>query len=325
MTGEDEDAIEPDADDQPDGSQVLNGAVQDFGDRLRGLGPKPISTGIKAIDHAILGFRPAKTYVIGARPGMGKTALSTSCRRNVVAQGFVVLEFNLEMGRGEIGERELAFRADVNLRKIMAAQGCSPEEIARIAAARNSIETGLWWVYDDVFSLSGIVAKCKAAFRRAKREGKKIGLVIIDYIGLISDVNENRQQSISQCSRTFKLLSKELDCAMMVLTQLNRSCEYRPPGERQPVLADIRESGSLEQDADVVAFLYRENLYDKSVPPEEALFIVRKQRAGPIGDVRIRFNPRSVHYDDWPPPPPVVDGKMKAADGTPHDEDGVLQ
>jgi replicative DNA helicase len=253
---------------------------------------------------------------------MGKTAMSTSWRRSVVGQGNVVVEFNLEMGRGEIGERELAFHSGVNLRKIMSGQNCTPDEVARIYAAKDAVNPGLWWVYDNVFSLEGIVAKCRAAAKRAKKEGKRIGLVVIDYIGLIADVNDNRQQSVSQCSRTFKMLSKELDCAFVVLTQLNRQCDYRPPGERHPVLADIRESGSLEQDADVVAFIYREHMYDKSVPPEEALFIIRKQRAGPIGDVRVRFNPRSVHYDDWPPAPPAAEGR--AVDGTPHDKDGVI-
>lgn len=322
---EDDDQLEPEDNNQPDGSDVLNNAVHNFADRLKGLGPKPISTGIKAIDHAILGFRPAKMYVVGARPGMGKTAMSTSWRRAVVDQGLVVLEFNLEMGLEEIGERELAFRSGVNLRKIMSGQNCSPDDVARIAAAEASINPGLWWVYDNVFSLEGILAKCRAAAKRAKKEGKKIGLVVVDYIGLIADVNDNRQQSVSQCSRTFKLLSKELDAAFVVLTQLNRQCDYRPPGERQPVLADIRESGSLEQDADVVAFIYREHLYDKSVAPEEAQFIIRKQRAGPTGDVRVRFNPRSVHYDDWPPAPPNGEGGMKTTDGTPHDADGVVQ
>lgn len=319
---DDDGQLEPDVNDQPDGSNVLNTAVNNFRDRLRGIGPKPVSTGIKAIDHAILGFRPAKVYVVGARPGMGKTAMSTSWRRAVVSQGLVVLEFNLEMGLEEIGERELAYRSGVNLRKIMAAQGCSPDEITRIAMAMDSIEAGLWWVYDNVFSLEGIVARCRAAARRARKEGKKIGLVVIDYIGLIADVNENRQQSVSACSRTFKLLSKELECAFVVLTQLNRQCDYRPAGERQPVLADIRESGSLEQDADVVAFIYREYLYDKSVPQEEALFIIRKQRAGPTGDVRVRFNPHSVHYDDWPSSAPVEAGRTVT--GVAHDADGVV-
>lgn len=318
----DEDGI-PQEDDQPDGSLVLNSAVCNFRDRYMGRGPKPISTGIKAIDRAILGFRPAKTYIIGARPGMGKTAMSTSWRRSVVSQGHVVVEFNLEMGQEEIGERELAYRSGVNLRQIMSAQGCSPEDLDRIAAARDSIEVGLWWVYDNVFSLDGIVSKCRASHKRATREGKRIGLVIIDYIGLISDVNENRQQSVSQCSRTFKLLSKELNCAFVVLTQLNRSCEYRD--DKRPVLADIRESGSLEQDGDVVAFIYRPNLYDKSISPEVAEFIIRKQRAGPIGDVPVRFNPRSVYFDDVPPAVPAVEPPMTAADGTVHDADGVLQ
>ena len=118
------------------------------------------------------------------------------------------------------------------------------------------------------------------------------------------------------------MLSKYMACAVIVLTQLNRGCEYRD--DKRPVLADIRESGSLEQDADVVAFIYREHLYDETVSPELAEFIIRKQRAGPTGTVRIRFNPRSVHFDDVPPPVPAVPAGS-SADGTPHDSDGVLQ
>ncbi len=288
----------------PDGSQVLNGAIQSFGDNLRGLGPKPISTGLKAVDRAILGFRPAKMYVIGARPGAGKTALSSTFRRNVVSQGYVVVEFNLEMGRAEIGDRELAFRSNVNLRKIMSPSDCTPEEVQRVAEARNSIDPGLWWVYDDVSTMDGILKKCRQALRRARKEGKKIGLVVIDYIGLIKDVHESRQLSISSHSRDIKLLSKEMDCGIVALTQLNRGCEYRE--DKHPVLADIRESGSLEQDADVVAFIYRPNLYDKSASPELAELGIRKQRAGPIGDVDIRFNPRTAHFDDVPPPKEAV-------------------
>jgi replicative DNA helicase len=99
-----------------------------------------------------------------------------------------------------------------------------------------------------------------------------------------------------------KLLSKEMDSAVMALSQLNRQCEFRE--DKRPILSDIRESGSIEQDADTIAFIFREHVYDASVPQEDAELIIRKQRCGPIGTVKLRFNPRTVHFDDRPPPAP---------------------
>ena len=284
---------------QPDGSDVIDRTIVSLHDRIRGLGPPPISTGIASIDHAIVGFRPKKMYVIAARPGMGKTALSTGFRRSVIAQGYVVCEFNLEMGEEELGERELAYLADINSRKITAAKGLTEDEVERILSLKGTVPRDYWWVWDSVFTLPGIIEQCRAARRRADAEGKKIGLIIIDYLQLIGDVgSEGRQQSVSAISRAVKLLSKELDCAIVALSQLNRNCEYRD--DRRPMMSDLRESGAIEQDADLIAFIYREHLYDQAVPPDETEFLIRKQRSGPIGTVRIRYNPQSVHFDDYP-------------------------
>ncbi len=305
--GEDDNSITPDVDDQPDGSDVMDNCIRSFMERHRGEGPPEISSGIKALDNAIIGLRGKKMYVVAARPGMGKTAFKDTIRRAVMDQGYVVLDFNLEMGSDEIGERELAFRALVNLRKVMAAREVSDAELARVVGASGTVPRGLWWVYDNCFSMDDIIRRCRAAKKRAKKEGKKIGLVLIDYLQLLSDQGtEGRQQSVSACSRQTKLLSKEMDAATVALSQLNRQCEYRE--DKRPMMSDIRESGSIEQDADMIGFLYRENAYDASVSPEETEFIIRKQRCGPIGTVRIRFNPRTVHFDDWPAKPPAEIG-----------------
>ncbi len=304
MTDDDDLTIEPEGYDDPDGSDVMDRCVHGFMERLRGDGPPEISTGIKALDNAIIGLRPKKMYVVAARPGMGKTAMKDTIRRAVMNQGYVVADFNLEMGSDEIGERELAFRSMVNLRKVMAARDVSEAELARVVGATGSVPKGLWWVYDNCFSMDDILRKCRGAKKRAKKEGKKIGLVVIDYLQLLSDQGtEGRQQSVSACSRMTKLLSKEMDAAVIALSQLNRQCEFRE--DKRPMMSDIRESGSIEQDADMIAFIYREHCYDQSVSPEEAEFIIRKQRCGPIGTVRMRFNPRTVHFDDHPPPPPA--------------------
>ena len=272
-------------------------------ERMRGEGPPEISTGIKALDQAIIGLRPGRMYVIAARPGMGKSALSTTIRRAVIDQGYVVLEFNLEMAAEEIGERELAFRSLVNLRKVMAARDVSEAELARVVGAAGSVPSGLWWVYDNCFSMDDILKRCRSAKKRANKEGKKVGLVIIDYLQLLSDQgSEGRQQSVSACSRQTKILSKEMGAAVIALSQLNRQCDYRE--DKRPMLSDIRESGSIEQDADAVCFLYRDHQYNPAVSPEVTEFIIRKQRAGPTGTIMLKFNPKTVHFSDPDPVKP---------------------
>lgn len=284
-----------------DGSDVLDNVANEFLERQLGGGEPEISTGILALDRAIIGLRPKKMIVVAARPGMGKTAFAASIRRSVIEQGLVVLDFNLEMGKEELAERELSFRSDVNLRKVMAAREVSDEEVSRIANTRGILPKGFWWVYDTCFTLTDILRKARGAKKRSKKDGKKIGLVIIDYLQLLGDVGtEGRQQSVAACSRAAKILSKELDCCVIALSQLNRNCEYRD--DKRPLMSDIRESGAIEQDADIIIFLYRDHVYNPGANPNEAELIIRKNRAGPIGPVKARFNPRTVNWDDLPPP-----------------------
>jgi replicative DNA helicase len=146
-----------------DGSDVVDGCVEDFISRVNGKGEPEVSTGIRALDRAIIGLRPKKTMVIAGRPGMGKTALAATIRRAVLLQDYVVLDFNLEMGKEELAERELAFQARVNLRKVMAAKEVSPEEMQRVLATQGSLKKGLWWVYDTCFSIMEIIRKCRLA------------------------------------------------------------------------------------------------------------------------------------------------------------------
>ncbi len=288
-----------------DGSEVVDCVIADFLERQKGNGPREISTGIQALDRAIIGLRPKKVFVIAARPGMGKTALSATIRRSVITQGYVVLDFNLEMGKEELAERELAFQASVNLRKVMAAKEISDEELTRITGTEGCIPKGMWWVYDTCFSIMEIVRKCRVAKRRAERSGKQVGLVVIDYLQLLGDVGtDGRQQSISACSRLTKLLAKEMDCTVLALSQLNRNCEYRD--DKRPMMADLRESGSIEQDADIVAFIYRDWVYNPMSATGDAEIIIRKNRSGPLGTVRARFNPKTTHFDDVPPQPPAL-------------------
>ncbi len=279
-----------------DGLTVLEAVVADFLKRQKDGGGVEISTGLRDLDRALIGLRPGKMGVIAARPSMGKTALADSIRRAVVAQGFGAIQFSLEMDAEEVLERELAFQAQINLRKVMSAKDVTAEELARVSGATGAVVCGRWFIDDRTYSIGGMRRKSRIIAGRMARQGVKVGLVIIDYLQLAGDSGEDRQQSISAISRGSKLMAKELGCTVLALSQLNRSCEYRE--DRRPMMSDLRESGAIEQDADWIGFIYREHMYDNSFPPEETEFIIRKQRSGPTGTVRLAYAPKTVTFHD---------------------------
>jgi replicative DNA helicase len=281
-----------------DGSEVMTSVAEDVIRRSSGGGGPELSTGLAELDRAIIGLRPGKMMVVAGRPGMGKSALSTSIRRAVIAQGYGAIEFSLEMPREEILERELAFESQINLRRILAAKDLTPDECERIRAAaeRGRAVQGRWFIDDRTSSIAGIRRRSRLLAGRMARNGVKLGLVILDYIQLAGENGEGREQSVAAISRGCKLLAKDLGCTVMALSQLNRMCEHRD--DKRPMMSDVRESGSIEQDADIIAFVYRDHVYDQSVPEDEAEVIIRKHRSGPTGTVRLRFNPKLVVFED---------------------------
>ncbi len=279
-----------------EGSSVFDRVKASFLAKVASGGGPEVSTGLKELDRAIISFSGPKVYVIAARPSMGKTALSSTIRRSLLSQGFGVIEFNLEMGADEIAERELAYQARLNLRKVLSGKEVTDEELARVGTLSGDIFSDRWVIDDRTFSIAGMRRRARIVGGRMARKGIKVGAVIIDYLQLAGDNGEGREQSIAAISRGSKLMAKELNCPVMALSQLNRSCEYRE--DRRPILSDLRESGSLEQDADVAMFIYREHLYSPEHPPEETELIIRKQRSGPIGTVRIAYNAKMVSFHD---------------------------
>jgi replicative DNA helicase len=284
------------SDDAKDGSEVMRKVVDDFIARQKIGGGPEISSGLRDLDRALVGLRPGKLGVIAARPSMGKTALASTIRRSVLAQGYGVIEFALEMSAEELLERELAFQAQLNLRKVLSAKEVSEDELIRVGAATGSVLQGRWFIDDRTYSIAGIRRRAKVVAGRMARAGIALGCVIIDYLQLAGDNGEGREQSIAATSRGCKFLAKELGCTVLALSQLNRSCEYRE--DRRPLMSDLRESGAIEQDADWVGFVYREHMYDNSFPPEETEFIIRKQRSGPTGTIRLQYNPKLVSFSD---------------------------
>ena len=292
------------AQDAVDGGQALQTALETFRQRLASGGGVEISTGLKALDRAIIGLRPGKNIVIAARPGMGKTALADTIRRNVLnpdMQGGELLgaiQFSLELSEEELAEREIACQAEVNLRKVLAARDLTDEELKRI----NDVERKVallrerWFIDDRTYSITGIRRRARILHGRMARAGVKTGVVILDYIQLAGENGDGREQSVAAISRGCKLMAKELNCTVLALSQLNRACEARD--DKRPLMSDLRESGSIEQDADAVLFVYRESQYDAAVPQSDAELIIRKQRSGPTGTVRVKFNEKTASFGD---------------------------
>jgi replicative DNA helicase len=190
----------------------------------------------------------------------------------------------------------------------MSAKDVTSEELGRVSAAVGATTRDHWFIDDRTYNIAGIRRRARIVHQRMARKGIKLGLVILDYIQLAGENGDGREQSVSAISRGCKLMAKELDCTVLALSQLNRQCEFRD--DKRPMLSDLRESGSIEQDADWVGFVYREHLYEQSCPPEDAEFIIRKQRSGPLGTVHLRYNPKLVTFQDREPvlTMPLIEG-----------------
>ncbi len=281
-----------------DGADVLRETVNGVLERFGHGGGVEVSTGLKAMDKAIIGLRPGKMMVIAARPAMGKTALADTIRRAVLEQGYGAIQFSLEMPAEEILEREIAFRAQTNLRKIMSGKDLSDDELERVRGAVGTGIPGHWFIDDSTYSISGMRRRARILARRMARQGVQLGVVVLDYIQLAGDNGDGREQSVAAISRGCKLMAKELGCTVLALSQLNRACETRD--DKRPLMSDLRESGAIEQDADIVAFVYRESQYDFTYPPDEAELIIRKHRGGPTGTIKLHFNGKMTSFADVP-------------------------
>lgn len=253
-------------------------------------------TGFRDLDGLITGFQPSQLIIVAARPSMGKTALALNIARNVaVDQKKGVAVFSLEMSNMEVVQRMMCAEARVNSFRVR--RGIlQTQEWSRLAAACTPLHTAPIFI-DDSHAVSLMEIRAKA--RRLKARQKDLGLIIVDYLQLMmGDIGiESRQQEIARISRGLKMLARELDVPVMALSQLSRQVEQRA-GNR-PVLSDLRESGAIEQDADVVLFIYRDEVYNRDSPDKgTAEIIVGKQRNGPIGECRLTFASDYTRFGD---------------------------
>ena len=260
-----------------------------------------LPSGYAELDKLTTGFHPGELIIIAARPAMGKTAFVLNIAQNVaVKSGEVVAMFELEMSASGLVQRLLASQGSINSNHMRTGNLETDEWQNLMVAMQTLAQTKLF--IDDTPGIK--ISDIRAKLRRLEKEQGQIGLVVIDYLQLIESNNhENRQQEVSDISRALKKLSKELNAPVIALSQLSRSVEQRQ--DKRPVLSDIRESGSIEQDADIVAFLYRDDYYDRddndsddvqNDPRDEAEndagpieVIIEKNRSGARGTAKLLF------------------------------------
>jgi replicative DNA helicase len=260
-----------------------------------------VPTGFHDLDNILVGLQPSDLIILAARPSVGKTALALNIAVNAARKGHTVALFSLEMSSGQLVQRMLASEAKVNAGKMRSGK-LSPEDWTLMLKAVTSLQSFDINV-DDTPSASLIEIRAKA--RRLMR-GKKSGLIIVDYLQLMQPQgrrSENRQVEIADISRGLKILAKELDVPVLALSQLSRAVEQR--AGKRPQLSDLRESGAIEQDADVVMFIDRNT--DPRSDEEEgrpqkgtAEIIVAKHRNGPTDSIQLVFNDRYTKFVDPP-------------------------
>jgi replicative DNA helicase len=252
-----------------------------------------ISTGFDRLDEMTTGLQRGDLIIVAARPSMGKTAFSLNIAANCAIKDKVPTAFfSLEMSKESLAMRLLSSEAGVSGGKIRSGYLSYDRDFPALVEAASKLSEAPIYI-DDTPALGVLELRAKA--RRLKAE-KGLGIIFIDYLQLMrgrKESSDSREQEISEISRSLKALAKELDLPVVALSQLNRKVEDRP-GEKIPQLSDLRESGAIEQDADVIAFIYRKKAYKKKDEPEEpddniAQIIIGKQRNGPTGVVRLTF------------------------------------
>ncbi|MCI8687668.1 MAG: replicative DNA helicase [Lawsonibacter sp.] len=256
-----------------------------------------LSTGLRDLDRAISGLNKSDLILLAARPGMGKTSMALNILLNAGKKsGKKAAFFSLEMSREQLALRLISSECFVDNKKLVTGK-LTDEDWESVAAAADSLNRSTILIDDDsTITVADISAKC--------RRVEDLGLVVIDYLQLMQSAGgksnsrgENRQQVVSDISRSLKIMAKELNVPVLCLSQLSRANESRQ--DKRPMLSDLRESGAIEQDADIVLFLYREGYYNKDAEnPNLAECIIAKNRHGETGTVELQWTPEFTTFTD---------------------------
>jgi replicative DNA helicase len=254
-------------------------------------------TGFVDLDQMTSGLQPGDLIIVAGRPSMGKTAFSLNIAENVaINQGLPVAVFSMEMGASQLVMRMLCSVGRIDQQKVRTGR-LGDDDWMRLMSTMQKMQDAQLFI-DETPGLNPLELRARA--RRLARQYGQMGLIVIDYLQLMSGSSsngENRATEISEISRSLKALAKELKCPVIALSQLNRSLETRP--DKRPIMSDLRESGAIEQDADVILFIYRDEVYDAdSKDKGYAEIIIGKQRNGPIGKVKLTFLGQNTRFDN---------------------------
>lgn len=291
----------------------MDEAIADWQEAARAGKPLGLMTGLHRLDHLLRGLRPGRMGVIAGRPAMGKTAMALTLIRAAAAQGAVVGMWSLEMDGADLAQRILCAEAGISPEDADMGRLRQTDFAALLGVRQRYAQMGVY--IDDSPALTPSALRARA-MQLKRRKG--LGLIVVDYIGLMDPDYRtgNQAQDLSEITRALKTLSKEANAPVIALSQLNRGVEQRD--DKKPGLADLRGSGSIEQDADFVAFLFREEYYlarEEPAPnspkwPEwreklnqaqgKAEIIVAKQRRGPTGTALVRFDGAATSFENLP-------------------------
>ena len=276
--------------------------IQELHDRDNPSDITGVPTGYHDLDGRTSGLQPGDLLIVAGRPSMGKTSFALNIGEHVAIEvGLPVAVFSMEMGGTQLAMRMLSSVGRLDAHRVRTGR-LNDDEWSRLSYALGKMHEAPLYI-DETPALNPIDLRARA--RRLHRQCGKLGLIIIDYLQLMSSANqgssENRATEISEISRSLKGLAKELGVPVIALSQLNRSLEQRP--NKRPVMSDLRESGAIEQDADVIMFIYRDEVYNPDTPDKgTAEIIIGKQRNGPIGTVRLTFMGEYTRFENFANP-----------------------
>jgi replicative DNA helicase len=257
-----------------------------------------VATGYLDLDEKTAGFQPGDLVIIAGRPAMGKTTLALNIAEYVgVHQKLPVAIFSMEMPATQLAMRMLAAVGRLDLQKLRRGK-LTDDDWARLSSAMGKLYDAPIYI-DETGSLNPIDLRARAR-RLARQCGGRLGLIVIDYLQLMVGAKEsdNRANELSEISRSIKTLAKELNAPVIALSQLNRSLESRP--NKRPVMSDLRESGAIEQDADLILFIYRDEVYHPDSPDKGvAEIIIAKHRNGPTGTIRLAFLGEYTRFENY--------------------------
>ena len=290
-----------------EGPQSIHNILEKTVDKIEELYQSPqdgvtgVSTGYGDLDKMTAGLQPSDLVIVAARPSMGKTTFAMNLAEHAaMTQDKPVLIYSLEMPSDQIMMRMLASLGRINQTKVRTGQ-LDDDDWARLSSTMGLLmEKGKMYI-DDASGLTPTDVRSRA--RRIARDHGGISMIMVDYLQLmrVPSLSDNRTLEIAEISRSLKALAKELECPVIALSQLNRTLEQR--ADKRPVNSDLRESGSIEQDADLIMFIYRDEVYNEDSPDKgTAEIIIGKQRNGPIGKVRLTFQGQYSRFDNYAGP-----------------------